>query len=147
MAVAGVAGAWWAARGEAVLGVIVLKTSLALSDACGICLRSWVLEQCGCRRQDGTGRVVRRVRDLSMGVAEVSSRYFGDVGSCPRRNAKGLASVRDPGRSLLAWQHAGQSGKDTPRQKHGNARVARVVKGCVETLNTAVALPKLFFST
>lgn len=54
------------------------------------------------------------------GGAEVSSRYFGDVGSSSLRNAKGLASVRDPGRRLLAWRRVGQFGKDAPTRDQDN---------------------------
>lgn len=73
--------------------------------------------------RDKTGRV-RDGRVALNGGAEVLSRYFGDVGGSSLRNAKGLASVRDPGRRLLAWRRVGQFGKDAPtrdQQHHSRA--------------------------
>jgi hypothetical protein len=63
-----------------------------------------------------------------MGVAEVlvSSRYFGDVGNSSLRNAKGLASVRDPGRRLLAWRCHGPFRQDAPRQQTFEESESRV---------------------
>ena len=54
-----------------------------------------------------------------MVLRRVLSRIFGDVGSSSLRNAKGLASGRDPGRRLLSWRRVGLIRKGTPRHsKH-----------------------------
>ena len=56
---------------------------------------------CGSRRVgDGAGGEAAGCGD----GAVWSSRKFGDVGNSSRRNAKGLASVGGPGRSLLSWR-------------------------------------------
>ncbi|KAJ4984437.1 hypothetical protein SVAN01_10072 [Stagonosporopsis vannaccii] len=80
-----------------------------------------------------------------MGVAEVSSTYFGDVGSSSLRNAKGLASGRDPGRPLLAWRRVALFRKGASRNKqcHGMLMRVRLRTTFTSTAILTVALPSL----